>query len=121
MNKRIKKVTVLSFILLFLTTALVNLPQEVKNQEITGAPPDGEPEINAPALSPLEQLRQNWKRPAGPPKVGLQVGHLNNKDFPEELKNLRKNGGSSGGGYTEAKVNLAIAEKMAGLLEKKRN
>ena len=88
-----------------------------KNNNVSGAPPNGESEINAPALSPLEYLKRTWTRPEGRPKVGLQVGHLNNQDFPEELKKLRKNGGSSGGGFTEAEVNLAIAEKTAEILE----
>lgn len=81
----------------------------------TGAPPYGEPESAAPELEPYSWLR-NWQRPEGPAKVALQVGHWKNNELPEELSRLIGNTGASGGGKTEAEVNLAIAEKTAELL-----
>jgi len=69
--------------------------------------------------SPLvtyEQRYANWQRPPGPLRVGLQVGHWNNDEFPEELARLRNNGGASGGGKAEWQVNLAIAQATAQLI-----
>jgi hypothetical protein len=61
----------------------------------------------------------NWQRPAGPPKVALQVGHWKNKELPDEFERLRETGGgTSGGGKAEWEVNLAIAELTAEVLRK---
>jgi hypothetical protein len=60
----------------------------------------------------------DWKRPDGPLKVALQVGHWKNDDLPEELAKLRNNEGAVGGGMTEAEVNLLIAQETKILLEK---
>src|SRR3989344_147361 len=85
------------------------------DQPITGALPYGESEEDAPALGELDWLR-DWKRPDGPARVGVQIGHLNNEDAPEEQKRLRNNGGATGGGYTEVEVNAAVAEELKRLL-----
>lgn len=82
----------------------------------SGAPPYGIAESEIPPLNPWEELRRNWKRPPGPARVGLQVGHLENDRLPEELSQLIGNTGAAAGGYTETEVNLAIAEKTADLL-----
>jgi N-acetylmuramoyl-L-alanine amidase len=86
-------------------------------KEISGAPPYGEPETAIPELDRDSWIR-NWKRPAGPARVGLQVGHWKNQELPEELDKLKGNTGASGGGKTEAEVNLAIAQETANLLQK---
>lgn len=59
---------------------------------------------------------QQWKRPDGPAKVGLQAGHWKNEELPEELKRLTGNTGAVGGGKSEAEVNLAIAEHTSAIL-----
>lgn len=59
----------------------------------------------------------DWKRPEGPVKIALQVGHWKNDDFPEELAHLRDNDGASAAGHTETEVNLKIAQETAKLLE----
>lgn len=64
-------------------------------------------------------LWRNWKRPEGPPKVAIQVGHWKVEEVPDELENLRNSTGTSGGGKTEVEVNLAIAERLKGMLEYK--
>lgn len=85
--------------------------------EVSGAPPYGEPQTEAPdSLDPYNYLR-NWVRPEGPPKVALQVGHWKSSEFPDELERLRNNTGSSGGGKWEWEVNYKIAEKMKPILE----
>jgi len=61
----------------------------------------------------------NWKRPDGPIRVGLQVGHWKNSELPDELSNIKNNGGTSGGGFPEWEVNLSIAQRAKQLLEEK--
>ncbi len=83
--------------------------------EISGAPPYGEPENQVPDLNPYAWIK-DWKRPEGPARVGLQVGHWKNDELPEELKKLIGNTGASGGGKWEWEVNHAIAEATAEIL-----
>ena len=83
----------------------------------SGAPPYGEAEEDIPTSA--NNWYYNWTRPEGPPKVGLQVGHWKNEEFPEELAKLRGNTGATGGGKTEAEVNLAIANEVAKILRQK--
>lgn len=67
-------------------------------------------------LDPYAWL-QDWVRPPGPPRVGLQVGHWKNNELPEELSRLIGNTGASGGGKAEWEVNYAIAEEIRKILE----
>lgn len=87
----------------------------VKKQE-QGAPPYDTAFDNPPVLDEFAWL-DSWKRPEGPPKVALQAGHWKNEELPDELERLRGSTGSSGGGKTEAEVNLAIAEEAKKVLE----
>ena len=82
---------------------------------VSGAPPYGEPETDVPSLDPYSWIH-DWKRPEGPAKVALQVGHWKNDEVPEELERLKGNTGSSGGGKWEWEVNYAIAELTAEIL-----
>lgn len=88
------------------------------NAVSTGAPPYGEPQEEAPDLDPLSFLR-DWKRPDGPPKVALQVGHWKSSELPEELERIRNNTGSSGGGKSESEVNMTIAKEIEKILKEK--
>lgn len=81
-----------------------------------GAPPYGIAEEEVPEFSPFG-FEIPWQRPDGPARVGLQVGHWKNDEFPEELERLRGNTGASGGGKWEWEVNYAIARETAKLLE----
>lgn len=85
-------------------------------QPISGAPPYGEAESAVPELN-LQAWLMTWKRPDGPPRVGLQVGHWKNEEIPEELHRLAGNTGSSGRGFAEWEVNYTIAEETKLLLE----
>lgn len=76
-------------------------------------PPHPEDSEIHPRLRGLE----TWKRPEGPRKVALQVGHWKAAEAPEELKNLRVNTGASYGHTTEWETALAIAEETKKLLE----
>lgn len=51
------------------------------------------------------------------PKIGLQVGHWKNDEFPDELAVLRNNDGTHHKSITEVQVNLAIVNHAAKLLE----
>lgn len=58
----------------------------------------------------------NWQRPPGPLRVGLQVGHWRNDEVPAELEGLKDNGGATGGGLSEWEVALTIALLTADIL-----
>lgn len=77
--------------------------------EVADDPPSGEDELYA--------WLKNWKRPEGPTKVALQVGHWKSSEAPDELHRLRGNTGATGDGKAEWEVNMAIAEETAKLLE----
>lgn len=85
-----------------------------------GVPPYGDEEISVPrGLDNFPDLI-NWKRPIGPPKVGIQAGHWKNDELPDELEKIRGNGGAtSRSGVTEWEVNLAIAQSAAKVLREK--
>jgi hypothetical protein len=53
------------------------------------------------------------------PRVGIQVGHLDTNDHPDELESLRYNTGASVDGLDEVAVNLAIAQHLKHILEAK--
>lgn len=53
---------------------------------------------------------ESWKRIEGPARVGIQVGHLDSNDVPEELAGLRANGaGAQANGTTERDAMHTIA------------
>lgn len=54
---------------------------------------------------------------SAPKRVGIQAGHWQIDDLPDEQANLRGNVGAVVGGIVEWKVNLDIARRVASLLE----
>jgi hypothetical protein len=54
--------------------------------------------------------------PPGPKRVGLQAGHWQSYDAPDELAGLRTNPGASGGGRIEWEVALDLAQRTADIL-----
>jgi hypothetical protein len=52
----------------------------------------------------------------GPVRVGLQIGHLEVGNHPEELANLRYSTGASVNGVNEVDVNFAVAEILRDML-----
>lgn len=58
----------------------------------------------------------DWPVPPEGARVGLQVGHWQIEDLPEDQARLRGQTGGSGGGYREVDVNLAIVQRAAALL-----
>jgi len=105
------------FILILTVTILGNYSWYWLQNYNSGAPPYGEPESAAPAENEARAWWLDWERPAGPARVGIQIGHLDSKDHPEELAKLRGNTGANGGGYSEAEVNQAVALAMKQILE----
>lgn len=61
----------------------------------------------------------DWSRPDGPVRVGIQAGHWQVADAPEEFEHLRENTGASAAGVTEWETNLVVANKLKALLEAK--
>lgn len=83
-----------------------------------------------PALSsrPLRPEVRVWRWPlvrrvanslAGAPRVGVQVGHLDADEQPEELASLRASTGGHWDGVDEVDVNLEVASRLATLLERR--
>lgn len=46
-------------------------------------------------------------------RVGLQVGHWESANLPEELAILRTQSGANAGGYAEVDINYAVAQRVA--------
>lgn len=90
-----------------------------KNQTLStsGAPPYGVPEHDSP--QDVIANYKDWKRPEGPAKIALQVGHWKIEEAPQELHRLKSNTGAEGGGKMEWEVNLTIAQVTKKILEKK--
>ncbi|MEX1112412.1 MAG: N-acetylmuramoyl-L-alanine amidase [Candidatus Andersenbacteria bacterium] len=88
---------------------------EVGFEFIEGALPEMGVGLNGKYLpSELE----NWQRPAGTTRVGIQAGHWKNDEVPQELEGLTRNGGGAiGGGTNERAVVLNIAEQVVALLQ----
>jgi len=81
-----------------------------------------EPEDNVPSIDNSFDpaiLYKDWKRPDGPAKVGIQVGHWKIDEVPDELETLRTHTGSNGGGKSEWEVNYVIANRIAEQLKDK--
>ncbi|HKP51281.1 MAG TPA: N-acetylmuramoyl-L-alanine amidase [Chloroflexia bacterium] len=51
-----------------------------------------------------------------PYRVGIQVGHYQNENLPEELASIEGNTGAAGGGRTEVEMNLEVSNRVADLL-----
>lgn len=85
--------------------------------QMSGAPPYGETQQSA--NNAVLPWWASWERPDGPAKVALQVGHWKSEEHPEELKKLRGNTGSQGGGKTEWEVNFEIANLVKEKLEER--
>lgn len=53
----------------------------------------------------------------GGTRVGIQAGHWQSYNLPDELKGLRTSTGTAGGGVPEWQLNLDVVRKVAALLE----
>lgn len=109
-----------SFTLILAISCLSGLSFFYLSNKNTGAP-DVEVSKEAEVPQTLDHYSwlSNWQRPPGPARVGIQVGHWQNQDAPEEQINLRKNNGASSSGVNEVDINLDIALKLKALLEEK--
>lgn len=110
---------VFSAIVFLIAGALVAHTFFTNFKTISGAPPYDVSNTDNVSFFEEQGLVNDWKRPKGPAKVALQVGHWKTDDVPEELHKLRGNSGASGGGKTEWEVNYTIAALTKTLLEEK--
>ncbi|HCM45745.1 MAG: Cell wall hydrolase/autolysin [Parcubacteria group bacterium GW2011_GWA1_43_27] len=95
------------------TVTAANSPYRFTEYEAGFDEAESIPETNI-SLEPELLAIQDWQRPEGPLRVGLQVGHWQNEEVPEELEGLKKNaGGAQGGGKYEWEVMLNIATLAA--------
>jgi len=72
-------------------------------------------QVRVPRAGPIRALAN---RLVGPVRVGLQVGHLDAGQQPEELANLRYSTGAHANGLDEVDVNLAVVAALAQRLER---
>ncbi|HEY8598902.1 MAG TPA: N-acetylmuramoyl-L-alanine amidase [Thermomicrobiales bacterium] len=70
----------------------------------TGAKPKPAPAATATPAPPIKA------------RVGLQVGHWESEELPDELAILRTEHGANAGGVNEVDINYAIAQRVADLL-----
>jgi N-acetylmuramoyl-L-alanine amidase len=110
MFKNIFAAFVLVISVLLLTLGITNT--STISHKISGAPTDGAAESEVPEDNSMYSLA-NWKRPEGPARVGVQIGHYKNDEVPEELERLKNNTGAQGGGVWEWEVNYEIAHLIA--------
>jgi len=75
--------------------------------------------VPPPTATPTPSIEPTpTARPADTPlRVGVQAGHWQAKDLPDELARLRTSSGAFAAGYAEAQVNLEIAKRVVNLLE----
>ncbi len=99
--------------LLFRTTSLPSTSENEAGFD-TVAP---EEILSDSFIHPRLRGLDTWKRPEGPWRVALQVGHWKASEAPDELENLRVSTGTSYRGTTEWELSLAIAEKTKDILE----
>jgi N-acetylmuramoyl-L-alanine amidase len=88
--------------------------------------PDGNPpplqSVLRPGADGVSEFRTPYPplpvwNPPGQKRIGIQAGHWNYADSPDELANNRQNPGTSGGGKAEWQVNLDVAQRTVPLLE----
>lgn len=66
------------------------------------------------ALAPVRVTRPVV--PAGPRRIGIQAGHWQTAEVPEELRRLEHATGTAGGGVQEWQLNLEVARRVAATL-----
>lgn len=117
-------VLVVGALALYFNSAVVQAPIEQSFTETESGFAD-ESEIMSPqdykigkGMQYSLQELSSWERPAGPLRVGLQVGHLDNDQVPEELNGLKNNGaGAEAAGYNERDTVQVITQLVAEQLE----
>jgi hypothetical protein len=88
-------------------------------QAVTPEPaaPEPEPVPEAPPPGPTAWPTPTPRAAGTPPRVGLQVGHLNSHELPDELAHLRTSTGARWGNVSEAQLNYEIVSRVKPLLE----
>src|SRR5436309_6579952 len=96
-------------------------PDDPDDPWSAAAPPGGVVlQTPGPSASPgaVGQIRIPVPRaiPAGPRRVGVQVGHWKTDDVPSELRRLEGQTGANWDGLSEIDVNLEVAQRIAVIL-----
>lgn len=79
----------------------------------------GGPQLPSPRQLATSLQRSIRNRLLGPVRIGIQIGHLNAQDQPDELAALRTSTGAAIGNVTEVGINQAVAEQLKAMLEPK--
>jgi len=69
-----------------------------------------------PPAALVSSLEQAVNALRGPPRIGLQIGHLDAAAMPRELAKLRTSTGATAGGLEEVQVNHAVVRALAARL-----
>jgi hypothetical protein len=105
------------------------LERHLTQGEVTNAtslPPIPEPIINGRTAwtvywQPMSEIEQPvYGKPIGPfdpPRVGIQIGHWQRENAPDELAGLRANSGANISGISEAEVMYEIGTLVKSYLE----
>lgn len=93
-------------------------PQVIAQAPATALPPTHTPTATMvpPTPTPSVIPTPSPRPPGTLPRVGIQVGHWKSSELPDELARLRSSSGTFAGGYSEAQVNLAVAQRVVALL-----
>lgn len=78
-----------------------------ENAAVAPLPAPAAPAAPAPPATPLPRINA---------RVGIQVGHWQSAEMPDELATLRTQTGANSGGAAEVDLNLAIARQVVALL-----
>ena len=73
-----------------------------------------------PTVPPARKAAVAVPGAGAPWRVGLQIGHLDSAQLPNELQRLRGSTGAYAAGISEVEVNRAVAEAAAALLKEAR-
>lgn len=86
----------------------------ISGDEVHYVGDNGTPTVVGAADQYTRHELRNWQRPDGSVRVGIQVGHWQNHELPDELAPLRHTGvGATGDHISEQDVALTVAKHTA--------
>lgn len=105
-------------VLVFRSVRLLKTPPVAQDESQSKDLDEREEDSKVSLYSRLKGL-EDWKRPDGPRRVAIQIGHWEAFNAPDELEKLRINTGTSSAGKTEWEVAMSVAERTKKILEEK--
>ncbi len=91
------------------------LPKLAELPRLNGVPKIPVLNSNRAAGQPNPVIKANYGL-NGSPRIGVQIGHYQIDQLPDEQASLRAQTGGNGGGVREVDLNMEIARKVAALL-----